>query len=344
MQIACLNGCNNVSVELGKLILSLDYTDSYCVVLLLDYYLLQSKDDTIFKYMGIDSVDTELTLRMCASLTSPLNLTVDDSMTLNDLPNWWYTLTLTYLNKNQHSNARIALQHALTIAPNYVKSLLKQIDPLKLTSSTWKELLNHYYFQNSKNNLNGLEELFERLSDGYALRNYGVWSKENNMNFLLKTVKEFLNNDEIGINERFEIQNKKIKKWKNNNKLVKKYTQNIDLDDFKEEFPRMPAEANPLDNTIANPDLLDNEQGLLRTHLLTHSRTHLLTLIGALAFQPNAAMIGLENVFIHYLFNNNRNHEHQGIFGRQLFRGWRLDLTAPLLQLFWMSLLPFFYL
>ena len=52
---------------------------------------------------------------------------------------------------------------------------------------------------------------------------------------------------------------------------------NIDLDDFKEEFPRMPAEANPLDNNIANPDLLDNEQGLLHTHLFTYSRTYFFT-------------------------------------------------------------------
>ena len=289
------------------------------------------------------------------------------------------------------------LKVALIKWPFMLKPLMKAAH-IEGKSLIWRSLLTHSHFADvdikmSKSNI------YHHIAEIYAIRNGSLWNREEVHLWMSKTCESLLSDFEnnistssssfsspslssssiVTLNEYCnKIVYSNINIYNNKEELIIYKTALIE--DFQENYPRLPAEANPLDPQFADPRLLDRRNFLQQPlHRFPrgggrggggdpngpNNNNNVMDFLEQAGLGGNGNMnqqiqrlielgIDIPPEMIMELQNAQlqggvgQNNQPGGGVGRG-FGGRRqpppgnIDYNAPLLQLFWQTLLPFYH-
>lgn len=296
----------------------------------------------------IDSNDNDIT-------------TSASSSTVADLPNWWYSLALShYLTEldaqrkqsyttgtsnssssssgvtsdqstkgatfvvpgatSRHAVSSFMLKCALYKYPFMLIPLLSKagVTVGMFANSTWKPVLNHSYFANAINSVPSQSIYLRNICTIYSSRVGAMWNTPEIHIWVLEAAKEVLTRVDTEsstsgvsssdrLSERFRLSCKES---------LSQYA-SATLEEFTEEVVRMPNEL----NNLIDPQLMDPR-----------------ILAGGVRF--NAEQLGVELP---------RNRPRMNRFEREQLeqrqreeRSYYLDLTMPLMELFFATLVPWY--
>ena len=227
----------------------------------------------------------------------PLSECVAGSGTIENLPNWWFSLALAYYQaeftvsqrvkhtsgsgsgsaaldiqrEQQHlrlglAAARHVLKCALLRWPFMLEPLMHQsgIDVGLLAASTmapWKKLFSHPLFAGAAERLpNGMNYL-RKLSEVYAMRNTAIWGREDVLKWVLESAEELVG--EIStLNAPYSVTDVTTRQRQLYVELCDPdyhlaKYEDANTEDFKGEFSRLPEDAAPIDPMLDDPGLLN---------------------------------------------------------------------------------------
>ena len=95
----------------------------------------------------------------------------------------------------------------------------------------------------------------ERIFDCYSTRSKSLWAREPVVNWVHSVLKQTLSSDDrLGSDTYIEEIALSIAELESR-PGIRRYLA-ADTDDFKEDYPRLPEEANPFDRDLVQPNLL----------------------------------------------------------------------------------------
>jgi hypothetical protein len=237
--------------------------------------------------------------------------------------------------------ANALLQQALERYPFVLEALLPRVEaPAKLV----QQVKSHPYVQAAQQSL-PFESFVHRLTEGYVLKQEHIWTQKSDaVEWLLQQTAVFLQRTEPsaastnpnnacsgsgssgsnGSGIKGELQYPYVAHiLEISTSLLQDKYANIPLEDFQEDFNRLPADLQAIDEDLLDPRVLGGGARFPKLH------------------QQLLAMKSIvkRNQRVAWFYNQEQQHQakqRQGLFSMSVL----IDLTRPLLQLFLLTLLP----
>lgn len=245
-QMCCMLGCPTVSAAMSLLLLSLDPEgDPFHVLLCLDFYLLASGNHTTLDAIMTEQEDS---LLVGPSPIHPKPLAEPEPVRIRHLPNWVFTLAISKYQR-EDSAADELLCKALRDFPFMLRPILTKIDVNveSVSPLDWRRVCNADIFRLARSRLPS-SCVLEHIADIYAARNKSFWQREVMTRWLFKCCSRVVEQaEEAAVMQRYDYLANLATKTH-----VKKYS-HANIEDYLEEFPRLPPEANPLDPRFLVP-------------------------------------------------------------------------------------------
>ncbi len=382
MQITNMNGMSKISADISKLILSLDpLGDPMYILLRLDSQLVISGQYDLLKEMWENMYP--IGKSHANHFHNPVSNDHQYNgfeYNVQHLPGWHYSLALSiyYSRKNQMSEeCENAFFRAIEKWPFVLYSIAAHADVDKTTG--WKKILSCKYICESRPEKNSI---LEHISDIYGIVSSELWKRDELGSLLERIAMKFIKSMESKEDEIQRNLIRTCKETYTNLSIpgkshLEKYM-NAQSEDFYTEFIRFPPDVHPIDAQFMDPALLARDAAMyFRFPNIfgggrdRRNREREIARQIEEAFDDAGIDIDEFDININTLVQEIVRLQQQGIMNvdllqiaRQLgmnvpnFQGGggglgghryalpnqrRLDPTLPLLQLLWMSLLPWFY-
>jgi hypothetical protein len=137
------------------------------------------------------------------------------------------------------------------------------------------QISTHSFFASSSSRL-PRGSVLEHLCDIYITRNASIWNREDVHKWVLKSCRKMVNLYDTDPDLLFQTMKSQVELYENLSSLASplcKY-RNVLLEDFLEDYPRLPPEVNPLDARFADPAAFArparNERGQLHIYMFMY--------------------------------------------------------------------------
>lgn len=355
-QLCFMQNCFTLAADLVHLIVSLNPTDELIACLAyFDFFLLVagrysvlcalcgttlevlSGDHDLHRLPTVDAIlmqweHNSYTSEVVTDETTGCSL----SYGVKDLPNWWFSLALAMFlssissstsakrapvdqeqfGRVQAARSKQYLKAAMVRWPFVALTLLNKISPSSTATKTAsKSPL--FLYDHPPSYVSVIAERFiERTEERY-------WNRAEVVSWVLETVNSLLTEQPQQISPSSYPSRSAARVF--DQRYGSKYAQEMM---FLEELPRLPQGMDPVNHDLMDPRILDGSVKFDKFD------KHLLELKGHFRRRERmASTVG------NYLWQRRSDNENQSTGG---WWNLTLDLTLPLLQLFFLSLLPWF--
>eukprot|EP01041_Mallomonas_annulata_P006131 gene6131-12416_t len=377
MQMSLMLGCPVVAANIACFLFSLDpVNDPMCTLLALDHMFLQAE-----LYDKIQNIYNSRFILNNTSITSSITSTSSSFSAKEQREGHSQSPVFSSVHMNNKevkyspkvevevtiqdipgcvASASLSLRSALIAWPFMLLPLVEAAVAMKETVSASSSLLSDDPDRGAGNNN---DNVFLHLADIYASRNSSLWRKGGTLLWLQEVSSQLVKDiDAMSVTD-YELMQQRL--WSrltslSSSDVLTRY-KNALMEDFSEEYPRLPPEANPLDPRLMDPRLLAPggqdiaarmnipgmgvdmvHQGALRhvIEAVNHG-----TMEGPVLIEEIRRVLGVnarqaEQVLADLRLHRRRTLGQAENERRSGFLINRLDPNLPLLQLFWQTLLP----
>ena len=375
MQITNMNGISKISADLSRMILSLDpLGDPMHILLRLDTQLVISGQYKVLDEMWDDQFP--LGKPHVNHFQNPISkeYQYDECLfNIRNLPGWQYSVAISkYLRVNKvNEECECALIEAIEKWPFVLHSIASHTELERMP--VWKKILSSKYISESRP-VEG--DVLNHISDIYGIVSCELWKRDELADLLSKVANIVVSSMESTNESALKmIINQRKEAYTNltsSGSHLEKYS-NAVVEDFFTEFTRFPPDVHPIDAQFLDPHLLERDANMhFRFPNIFDRGRNRRNLEREIARQIEEAFddAGIEidenNINVNRMVQEIIRLQQQGVMNVDLLEmarrlgmdvprfqtggrfyefpaQRRLDPTLPLLQLFWMTFLPWFY-
>lgn len=262
MQIVGMQGCIAVSLQLARLLLSLDpLADPMAALLSLDYYCLQCQRHDILESYFQSRLPLGYSFEQCELASTFEN---PPKLTIADLPNWAFSMAASYALRDDIDNAMHAMKTAVYNHPFVVPTLLAEcgVNANQTTPVDWSAVLKHEFFAGIADRVHSSSVLLH-LAEIYAIRCRSIWQNEALQLMLHRACVDVLEGLTPNLARHLAAQQEKFTALSSIGSPLYKYRTAL-KEDFKDEYARLPPDMNPLDPHLVDPRALAGRAVLFR--------------------------------------------------------------------------------